>query len=166
MGLERDFEGSFREDCYKGVSGPFSVPPHFIADLKQIDPRLVVRWMPPHYCYMVWIRMENSGKLWCQPAAILRDEAGNPRKPTSRDVYCIRRANWIARHDGSKAFIDAMDKQMIAQNRMAADHREKLTREWSQDACKRYDLTTADMGITRKAITSKGKTEGLASVNS
>ena len=159
---ENAVRGSFREDRFKGVSGPFSVPPWFIEEMERIDPRLVIRWMPHHFCYMVWLRMSHTGLLWGQPTLILRWADGSPRKPVRDDLYHLRRSSWMGRHTGARAFIDQMERQLIDDQRAAEEHRDKAIREFTQQKCKELDIAAKHFGISRGAFTSTGKADGLA----
>lgn len=146
----------FTRDRFRDVSGPVSVD-GFAKQIDEIDPNLVVRWQPLWKRYAVFHRLK-SGLLRSQPCHIVCDANDGFRKPDSRDVKAIRMAAHTFKNTGPRAWVDHLNASTDAQEAARDYQSDKLLRGAVATQARDADLTTADLGHTRKSFCGQGKT--------
>lgn len=157
----QEWEACFLPDKFRDLQGPAAVSRDWKRELERIDSRLVLRWQPKWGLYAVFLRVENGARLWPHPVHLIRRDDGGYRPPNSHDLYEVRKANWIARHNGTRAKIDALDRHLAAQERYEAERRDRILRDALRSRVRKHDLTAADFGITRRAWTPGRAPAGL-----
>lgn len=150
--LESQIDECAIPDKFEGLRGPVTVEPLFLEELARIDPRLVLRWNPHIGRYLVYIKFPASRKIWSQPTHTVQAPDGGFRKPDKRDLDLIRRANWYAQKDGSKHWIDHIDRLIKDQERQKDAGVTKACQNWAKELCRREDISLKDFqqfGVSR-----------------
>lgn len=149
--------GYFIRDQFRGVSGRVSVPPCFLDELKRIDERLVVRWVPWVGHSGAWVVYLSfpGGRLWSVPVHSMYWDDGSPRKPESWDLYQIRRANWAMREAGAKWKLNKLYEHWADEDKERDEALEKIAQQKAVEMARRHDLSGKDFGITRGGYTGR-----------